>query len=91
MQKYTRQFMNEVKKYLDGISSRTTLEQDLTFYFIHLADQMEREDEELFHFINYAILENGLERGESYSDAAFRRLMKKQYNEVLSAIRTGII
>ena len=84
-------FMMEfVQEYLDGERSRLDFDLDFIHYLIENYRKMERENVELAECFNFYLAEEGFDRGKGLSDAAHKKLIKKQYGEFLAAMHDGM-
>jgi len=82
--------MEFVQEYLDGERSRLDFDLDFIHYLIENYRKMERENMELAECFNFYLAEEGFDRAKGLSDAAHKKLIKKQYDEFLSAMHDGM-
>ena len=82
--------MEFVQEYLDGERSRLDFDLDFIHYLIENYRKMERENMELAECFNFYLAEEGFDRANGLSDAAHKKLIKKQYDEFLSAMHDGM-
>jgi len=78
--------MNYVKLYLDGKLSRMEFELDFNYYLMQHYDKMAREHREFAEAFYYYVSECGFDK----SDIQFKKLIRKQYREVMDAAQTGL-
>jgi len=81
--------MNFVRSYLDGQMTRLDFELDFQTELLNRYKKMAREDKEYAEVFNEWIAEDGVDAGDGLSDAAFKRLITKQYKEVLGIVADG--
>lgn len=75
--------LDMVVDYLAGRMSRLNFTLDFPHVIqVHYAE-MSREDEEFAMLIDDRLVEEGVYAGENLSDEAFRKLIKKQFLDVL--------
>jgi hypothetical protein len=81
--------MNMVKEYLSGKMPRYIFELDFQTEILERYRKMVREDREYAELFYDLISEGGVDLGDGLSDAEFKRLIRRQYNEVKSIVRDG--
>ena len=74
--------MNLVDEYLEGKTSRIEFEFEFETELSSRYKKMQREDAEYAEIIYDWLFVAGIDAGTHFSDAQFKRLMKRQYNEV---------
>ena len=82
--------MNYVKLYLDGNLSRMEFELDFNYYIMQHYDKMAREHREFAEAFYYYVSDCGFDKGHGLSDIQFKKLIRKQYREVMDAVQTGL-
>jgi hypothetical protein len=82
--------MDFVKEYLDGEMDRIDFELDFNYYLIENYPAMEREDSGFADCFLYYISEEGFDRGGGLGDGEHKQLIRRQWDELHSAIRDGI-
>ena len=80
-----------VQDYLDGVLNRLDFDLDFNHYLIEHYPKMERECGELADCFNFYLAERGYDQAQELSDAEHKKLIRRQYNEFLAAIRDGIL
>ena len=83
--------INFVQEYIDGKSSRLDFELDFNHYLIKNYPKMERENSELADCFNFYIGEHGHDAAEKLSDSEHKKLIRKQFNEFISALNGDIL
>ena len=83
--------MEFVQDYLDGRVSRLDFDLDFNHYLIEHYPKMERECGELADCFNFYLAEEGYDKAQELSNAKHKKLIQRQYNEFLSAMRDGIL
>lgn len=81
--------MNMVKEYLSGKIPRCIFELDFHDEILRRYRKMARENREYAELFYDLISEGGVDAGDGLSDAEFKRLIRKQYNEVKSIVSEG--
>jgi len=81
--------MNLVDSYISGKSTRTDFELDFQSELLSRYKKMAREDREYAEVFYEWMSEDGVDSGENLSDAAFKRHIKHQYNEVRDIVASG--
>ena len=79
-----------VREYLDGERSRMDFDLDFNHYLIKHYPRMERQNAELADCFNFYLAEEGLDKAHGLSDAAHKKLIKRQFAEFESAMRDGL-
>ena len=80
----------EVITYLDGNLSRMEFELDFNYYLMKHYNKMAREHSEFAEAFCYYVSECGFDKGQGLSDIQFKKLIRKQYREVMDAAQTGL-
>ena len=83
--------MNLVDSYISGKITRTDFELDFQSELLSRYKKMAREDREYAEVFYEWLSENGVDSGSGLSDAAFKRLIKHQYNEVKDIAASGFM
>jgi len=81
--------MNLVDSYLSGEIPRHIFQLDFHGELLSRYKKMVREDQEYAELFYDWLCEDGVDSGNGLTDAAFRRLVKKQFNEVKSIVASG--
>jgi len=81
--------MNLVDLYISGKTTRTDFELDFQGELTARYKKMVREDREYAEVFYEWLSEDGVDSGDSLSDAAFKRLIKHQFNEVKDIAASG--
>ena len=81
--------MNYVKEYLDGKKERWEFDLDFDHELTKRWGKMRREDSEYAEVFYDWISEDGVDAGEGLSDSAYKKLIRRQYNEVKSIAASG--
>ena len=81
--------MEYVKGFLDGERERWEFDLDFGHELRERWDKMCREDEEYAQVIREWIGEGGVDAGRGLSDKEYKRLIRRQYNEVKSIAADG--
>ena len=85
-------FMMEfVQEYLDGNNDRLGFDLDFNHYLIKHYPKMEREAGELADCFCFYLAEEGFDQTQGLSDAAHKKLIRKQYSEFKAAMNDGIL
>jgi len=88
-QSATELMISFVKEYLDGESNRMDFDLDFNYTLMKYYPKMERANPDLAECFNFYLAEEGFDKSEGLSDAAHKKLIKKQYNNFISAMRDG--
>lgn len=64
---------------------------DFDHYLITHYPKMERENPELADCFAYYLSEEGIDRSDDLSDAQHKKLIRRQFNEFMAAMRDGIL
>ncbi|MDR2903021.1 MAG: hypothetical protein LBU77_00700 [Clostridiales bacterium] len=81
--------MNLVNSYVSGDMPRYLFELDFQSELLSRYKKMVREDREYAELFYDWLSDDGVDAGADLSDAAFKRLIKKQYKEVKSIVAEG--
>jgi hypothetical protein len=81
--------MEYVKQYLDGNINRFEFELDFDYLIMKKHKQMCRENREYAELFYDYISESGVDAGKNLPDDKFKKLIKKQYNEVKDIADNG--
>ena len=81
--------MKMVKEYLSGKTPRYIFELDFQTEILARYKKMAREHREYAELFYDLLSEGGVDAGDGLSDAEFKRLIRKQYNEVKSIAYDG--
>jgi hypothetical protein len=81
--------MGMVKAYLSGKTPRYIFELDFQTEILERYKKMAREHREYAEVFYDLLLESGVDAGNGLSDAEFKRLIRRQYNEVKSIAADG--
>jgi len=81
--------MDMVKTYLSGKTSRYIFEMDFQTEITARYKKMVREDREYAELFYDWISEGGVDIGSGLSNIEFKKLIRKQYNEVKSIVAEG--
>jgi len=81
--------MNLVDSYISGKTTRTDFELDFRSELTARYKKMVREDREYAEVFYEWLSEDGVDSGDGLTDAAFKRLIKQQYNEVKDIAASG--
>jgi hypothetical protein len=87
----TKFMMAFVQEYLDGEMDRLGFDLDFIHYLIKHYPKMEREDSDLAECFNIYLAEQGYDLAQGLTDAQHKKLIRKQYNEFLSAMQDGFL
>jgi hypothetical protein len=85
--KFMRGFVEE---YLRGDMDRMDFDLDFCYYLNQHAAKMEREYPELIECFFYYIVEQGMNQADHLGDAEHKKLIRKQWDEVKSAMQDGL-
>jgi hypothetical protein len=80
-----------VRGYLDGQIDRTALSLDFPYELENRYEKMRSENSEYAELIYDRLLEDGIYRAEHLPDDAFRKLMRRQYEDVLDIANGGFL
>ena len=83
--------MNLVDSYISGKITRADFELDFQSELLSRYKRMAREDREYAEVFYEWLCEDGVDSGGGLSDAAFKRLIKHQYNEVKDIAASGFL
>jgi len=83
--------MNLVDSYISGKITRTDFELDFRSELSARYKKMAREDREYAEVFYEWLSDDGVDSGDGLSDAAFKRLIKHQYNEVKDIAASGFL
>ena len=78
-----------VREYLDGENDRLGFDLDFIHYLIENYNKMERENPDFAECFNYYLAEQGFDKAKGLSDDAHKKLIRRQFNEFMSAMRDG--
>ena len=81
--------MGMVKAYLSGKTPRYIFELDFQTEILARYKKMAREHREYAEVFYDLLLESGVDAGNGLSDVEFKRLIRRQYNEVKSIASDG--
>ena len=81
--------MGMVKDYVSGKMPRYIFELDIQSEILARYKKMAREHREYSEVFYDWIIENGVDAGGGLSDAEFKKLIRKQFNEVKSIVKDG--
>ena len=81
--------MNLVDSYISGRISRVGFELDFQTELLARYKKMVREDREYAEVFYDWLCEDGVDSGDGLSDAAFKRLIKKQFDDVKDIVASG--
>ena len=79
-----------VQAYLDGAISRLDFELDFNHEMIKLYPKMERENSQIADCFYFYLAEEGVDQAMALSDAAHKKLIRKQFKEFTAAMRDGM-
>lgn len=82
--------MEMVKEYLSGQTPRYIFELDFQTEILERYRKMVREHREFAELFYDLLSEGGVDAGDELSDAEFKRLIRRQYNEVKSIADGGV-
>ena len=80
-----------VQQYLDGEMDRLSYDLDFSHYLIENYPKMEREAGELADCFAFYLAEEGIDQTHGLTDTQHKKLIRKQYEEFLSAMEDGIL
>ena len=80
-----------VEEYLSGDMERIGFDLDFNYYLNEHYSKMEREYPDLADCFYYYLTEQGIEQANHLNDSEHKKLIRKQWGEVKSAMRTGIL
>jgi hypothetical protein len=80
-----------VQEYLDGKMDRMSFDLDFNHYLIKHFPKMERETGELADCFAFYLSEEGVDQADGLSDAAHKKMIKKQFGEFKAAMSDGIL
>ena len=81
--------MGMVKDYLAGKTPRYIFELDFQTEILARYKKMAREDKDYAEYFYDLLSENGVDAGDGLSDTDFKRLIRRQYNQVKSVADEG--
>ena len=81
--------MEMVKTYLSGKTPRYIFELDFQTEILARYKKMVKEHKEYAELFYDLLSEGGVDAGDGLSDAEFKQLIRKQYNEVKSIVDDG--
>jgi hypothetical protein len=81
--------MNLVNSYISGEIPRHIFELDFQSELLSRYKKRVREDREYAEVFYEWLSEDGVDSGDGLSDAAFKRLIKKQYDDVKDIVASG--
>ena len=85
-------FMNGyVEDYLEGRMERWVFDLDFDHHVIARYEKMEREDPDYAEAFGFYISEFGVDAGGGLSDAAYKKLIRKQYKELKGVAAEGYL
>jgi len=80
-----------VEDYLSGEADRLTFDLDFNHYLMEHYPRMERKNAELAECFVFYLAEQGHDVAQGLSDAAHKKLIRKQYNEFVAAMNDGLL
>jgi len=83
--------MGYVNDFLEGRLERWAFDLDFDHHLITHFEKMERENLEYAEAFGYYISECGVDCGNGLSDAAYKRLIRKRYKQLLDVVADGFI
>lgn len=83
--------MAMVKAYLSGKTPRYIFELDFQTQILARYKKMVKEHREFAELFYDLLSEDGVDRGDELSDAEFKRLIRRQYNEIKSIAADGCV
>jgi len=83
--------MEYVKDYLEGRMKRWEFDIDFDHHIMTRYAKMERENSEYAEAFAYYISTCGVDVGEKLSDAAYEKLIRRQYKELLDLVADGFL
>ena len=83
--------MEFVERYLDGKMDRMGFDLDFNHYLMKYYPSMERNYGELADCFNFYFAEEGYDQAQDLSDAAHKKLIRKQYKEFKAAMHDGML
>jgi len=81
--------MDLVDSYISGRIPRHIFVLDFNYELLSRYKKMVREDREYAELFYDGLCEDGVDAGDGLSDTAFKRLIKKQFNEVKAIVKSG--
>ena len=87
----TKFMMSFVEEYLNGGMNRISFDLDFNHYLIEHAAKMEREYPDLAECFHYYLAEQGIEQADRLNDSEHKKLIRKQWSKVKSAMRDGLL
>ena len=91
MPKKGLEFMMEyVQDYLDGENERLFFDLDFAFYLTENYPAMERRDPEMAEGFVFYLLEEGMDRARSLTDAQHKTLIRRQFKAFTDALADGM-
>ena len=83
--------MAYVSDFLEGRMKRWEFDIDFDHHIITRFAKMERENPEFAEAFGYYISTCGVDRGDGLSDAAYKKLIREQYEELLDVAEGGFL
>ena len=83
--------MEYVEDYIEGRMERWAFDLDFDHHIITRYEKMERENSEYAEAFGFYISTCGVDCGDNLSDADHKKLIRKQYKELLSVAADGFI
>lgn len=83
--------MGYVKDYLDGQMERWAFDLDFDHHIITRYEKMERENSEYAEAFGYYISDCGVDCGDKLSDTDHKKLIQKQYDQLIDLVTDGFI
>lgn len=83
--------LDMVEAFLKGKMSRLDFQLDFPYEVQQRYSKMAREDEEFAKLIDDRLVEDGVYKGEHLNDDAFRKLIRKQFLDVVDISDEGFL
>jgi hypothetical protein len=80
-----------VKEYLDGKMSRMDFDLDFSQHIKKYYPKMERDIYELADCFYFYLVEEGYDHSEYLTDGEHKKLIRRQFNEFMSAMNDDIL
>jgi hypothetical protein len=81
--------MDYVREYVDGKKSRMDFDLDFSYYLMKYYDGMARKNRDLAECFYFYLAEEGFDQSAGLSDAAHKKLIRKQWMQFLSVKNDG--
>ena len=78
-----------VREYLDGDMERLFFDLDFDHYLIEHYPKMDRENPALAECFAFYLSEEGVDRSDNLSDSEHKKLIRRQFNRFMAAMRDG--